>query len=704
MIGQVVAGSAVITLAWNSDQLFSSLDKILDETKSRIRQAGLVAAATGATITASLAAAASQAERSAAKIRNVEVVLGDSAGRARELASAINNELGLSIASVTDKLMAFTQRGEEIGLLRDQALSLAETIVRLGADLDRALGRSGSAELLQQAIHGSADAAYKLGLNLSDAAVAAEFGRPIEQMTEIQIAATRAALAQQQLQEAGVAGSASADALAAAQGRASESFWRLVDVVGNAAAPGIEWFNNVLAGVLDIGTRVIDWTADFISENQSVVEVVANVAGALMAVGGVLGTIGASVIGFVGSIGLMVAKSFLLKAALGYIPIIGPAILKVMAAIKTAIVVVGGVGAAAAASFAAIGVAVGAAAYGVYRLHKATGILNPALRAMGQIGTWLKGIWDAIAESIGGVVGYLMKLLGLGGSGGKGSSGSGRPSRNSSSGGGSGAGLELTEAQRAQEKITEEMKQFAERAKDSIKTPQQRFEEMASALDEAAKKGLLTPDEYSKLMDKAKSELDEALQAEWEASEAGKRDKMLADFGKSLAAEVMTLEEEVAGKIQLINDALAAGKISEQTAQRAIDAENQKLQQAQQDAINKAADMQASLARARGKAGETDAKKIEQQRIDDLRAAGATEEAVQREIAMLGEIVRNADQTIASAKPSADVMSTRSATEAMFGLTGPGIDKEQLELAKQAERDRQAALDRLDAIARELEG
>lgn len=707
-MGQVVAGTAAIVLGLNSKPLFDQLEKVVASVQRKIQQVGIAAAATGAAVSAGLALAANQAEKANARLQYMEAVLGDSAAQAHSLASAINNDVGLAVASVTAKMAEFALQGEDVGLLREQALSLGDTVIRLGADMDRAFGKSGSADVLQKAILGSADAARQLGLTLSDAAVSAEFGRPIEQMTEVQKAATRAAMAQRQLQESGVAGSATASALAVAQGRLSESFSQLTNAIGGAAQPGIDWVNNVLAGILDIGTSVIDWTTEFITQNSVVVEVVANVSGAMTVLGSVLATVGSAIVGFVGSIALMVAKSMLLKMVLGYIPVVGPIILKVMAAIKVAILAVAAVGAAAAGVFVGIAAAVAAVAYGIYRLHKATGILNPALRAMGQIGAWLKGIWDAIANAIGGVIGKIMKLFGLGkGSGGGGGQSGGKESsgRKPSTGGQSGGGVELTGAQQSAVQLTKELKDFAEDAKGSLQTPQDKFKEMTAKLREAADRGLLSPQEFQALFERAQDDLDEALKVEWESSEAGKRDKMLSDFGSMLTNEVRNLEEEVSERVALINQALEAGKITQETANRAIEAANNKIKEAAKGTINEAADLKASIANARGgKDGAAASREIEEQRIADLKASGNSSEAMKREIALMGDIISSASKAAEDAKPQKQVMSTRSASEAMFGRTGTDVDKERLQAEKDALEEQRKGNERLDRILAEVEG
>ncbi len=718
------AGSAEILLTLKDAKFFTALDGVADGIKGRVRAMGAIMAATGAAATAALAVAAAQSKAAEARMRGVEAVLKDSTGEALSLAEAVNRDIGLSVSSVTQKIAEFSGRAEAVGFLKDQAVELSAKFVRLGADIDKAFGTSGGAETLQQAVYGSADAARKLGLDLSDAAVAAEFGRPIEQMTELQKAATRASMAQSQLQATGVSGSASADAYTAAQGRLYESFSKLTVAIGKAAQPGIDWFNNVLAKGMYIVAGVTDRITKFVQENEYVVSVAANVAGALTTVGTVLATVGATVLAFVASIAIGIAKMALFKVALAYIPVVGPIILKVLSAIRLIYLGLAAAGVVVVGSFAGVAAIMATVAYGVYRLHKATGVLSPVLRGLGSIGTWLKGIWDKLATSIGGVVGWVMKLLGLGGKGGSGAGGGGVGSSGGvpNGGGGSLAGS-LTEAQRSAQVITDEMRQFADNVKGSLQTPQQKFDELAAKLQDAANKGLLTPDEFKQAFQQAKDDLDEALKLEFEKTPEGQRQKALEDFGKQLERETKTVEEEVSEKLKMIGDALKAGKISPEVAARAVKAANDSLaehhrqiaedakkaqdaiRQDALDVINSKADLKLSIAKARGgKEGEAAERKITEDRIKSLKEGGFNEEARNEEIALLGSIIKASQSVIDKAQSGKDTMSTRSAQEAMFGRSGVGVDQEQLEELKKATTEQREAREVLERIAQEVEG
>lgn len=713
----ISAGRAAITMVLTDTQFFKDLEGAIDGVRREIQSLAMATAAVGAGITASLAAAAAKAQADAVKFRSIEMVLGESAQQATALASAIHGDVGGAVSDLTKKIAEFASESQSIGFTTEQALQLSNAIVRLGADLDAYYGKSGSADILQQALSGSASAAQQLGLDLSDAAVAAEFGRPIDEMTELQKAATRAAMAQKQLQDAGVTGAAQADTYSTSMSRLMQSVDNLISAIGRGMAPIYEFGRSALGAVFDAAAEGVNIIASLADRFPILTQVLGAAAIAMTAMGAAVAVVTSKIVVFTAT---HYAASWAVKrsvAALSTWSVTAPIVSGVTTVCSAAMTLLSAaawsVAAAIGAALApilAIGAAVVAAGAGLYFLHQKTGILTPVLKGLGAVGEFLVGVWNRVTGAIGKAVSVLLRLVGI----------KGGPKVSTQGVSGS---PQLSGSQKSERWQAGELTSFAEGLRDSLKTPKEKFDELVAKLNEAASRGLVTPEEFEAMFDQAKKDLDEALRIEWENSEAGKRDKMLADFGKQLESETKTLEEQVAEKLSMINEALSAGKISPEVAARAVAAANQTLadhqakvaediaktqEQARQkvlDEINKAADTKLAIARARGgEEGEAAERQIASQRVRDLRANGFGEEAQKEEIALLGSIIQASQSVMDKAKDQRETMSSRSAQEAMFGRTGANIDEQQLEEQKRAVQEQREAKEALNRIVTALEG
>lgn len=716
MLGQVVAGSAVITLGWDADQLFGDLEKILDETKSIIRKAGIAAAATGAGITAALSLAAAKAEADAVKFRSIEAALGDSTSQAVELATAIANEVGQSVNAVTKEIAAFTMAATQIGFAKQQAIEMGAAVSRMADDFNTFFGRTDGFERLTQAIQGSTDALREFGIDLSDAAVSEFLGKPIEQATELQKQYARTQLAAQAFQEQQISGAASSDSYQASVGRLASSFADLTTAIGEAFGP----IYRVGREVASMANEAMAAAVRQVTELTRSFPVMTQLAGlGAMAIAGV----GAAVTLATSSLVSFAATHYVTSKAIQYslavtrdwtvtqyaaataskVASVASGILS--AAISAVAVATNAVLAplyAMGLSFGAIVAGAAALGAGLYYLEKTTGIFTSALEQLGLEGLNLQSIWDGIAEAIAGAWKWLKQFL---------------------SGIGQAVGISIPGLTGDQKTAaTEQEKRESALALEGLKSPEEKYNEYVAQLETWLEKKLIDERQLAELEAKARKERDEAIKRQFDQTAEGRHFNAMAALGERIREEAMSVEEKLAAKIAEINQAVAQDPTLRDAADKVIAnlrEEEEKRIQAAQDAVRQAEErlrneQERSIREVHSRrdtilSALSDDKAPfakfanQQAMIEELKSQGFS--TVDDEIALNSEILRTANQTIAAAQPPAEAMVTRSATEAMFGLSlGAKIDEQQLEELTRAREAQEAARDALERLLQEMEG
>ncbi|WP_437187624.1 hypothetical protein SH668x_001029 [Planctomicrobium sp. SH668] len=268
----------------------------------------------------------------------------------------------------------------------------------------------------------------------------------------------------------------------------------------------------------------------------------------------------------------------------------------------------------------------------------------------------------------------------------------------------------------AERAIPAELQRMADNFKETLKTPQQKFEEFVQQLNKLAEAGTLDAGQVEALTRIAAKDRDTAVRLAYEQSEEGQKALHIAQFGESLRRETMTFEEQIREKIAQIGKGVAAG-LDVGLAEKAIAMEMGKLN----DHIKKQMDdarkvtlntmqekfqTRMSIYNAIGtESVQRESDQATESYIQSLKDGGFTKEAQSEEINYYGQIIARSRAMLDEVDRVRHTpgMITRSGQEAMFGLGGNSIDQKILEKEEEAVREAARGNELLERLLRAVE-
>lgn len=734
------AGKAVITLKLEDTEAYRAMERFQDRFQRALRNVGLAAVGAGATITAALTAAASKAEADSIRFRSVEAVFGEATEQAVSLSKAISDQVGASLKSVQSSVISIALLGQKFDLAQNEAATFGAEVTRLGADLESYFGLSAGQglEKIRDAIAGNSSALAEFGIQLTRDAVAAELAamgisNTVETATSLQLAMARGSLVARAFADSGISGSAASDQYAVSLGRLLQSFDSLTGAVGRAMQPIFDFAKNAAAQFMDAVSSMVGGLAEMIESCPLLTQIVGSLGIAVTGVGAaLLGLVSsvtvaaASVAGLsvtalatVGAVVAVGAGLYFLHQKTGAFQPILDTLSKAAGYFASAwsesvVPALQEVGSLISGSLSAVFAAFGDTLQTCMPIISAVG--SVMMKVFSAVGNFLKETFLATVETLTGAVALLFekigqaaaalsRLLGLqqkskGGNSGGSSSGEAGPNAFEAVAKGHAADLETTE----------EMRQKSGAAKESLKTPEQKYQEYMAEVESWLARGLVNEKELGQLREKAIKEREDAIRQAYEQSEEGiaakeqkqKQEaaaKSLSQFGDQIRRETMTLEEQVAAKIAKINEAVASDATLKEAGDKAIAAAKKEIEDAQKKAadeersellgkITKSSSTRMTVARAQGGEAGKNAEMLEQKSlVDSLKSKGFTDEARDAEIQYLGQVVQRSQSAMdeADRMRGQGAMVTSSVSQAMSGLGSNGtIGEQQLKAAEDA--------------------
>lgn len=287
------------------------------------------------------------------------------------------------------------------------------------------------------------------------------------------------------------------------------------------------------------------------------------------------------------------------------------------------------------------------------------------------------------------------------------------------------AAAEEEKQKAAQQKLKDESPRFAEQLKEDLKTPLERFQEEMKRLQVALDEGHLNQGQFDAGVERAKQRRKDEEQAEYDQSPAGIIAKEMESFGNNLRESTRTAEEKFEEQMAKIGQAFAAGAVTAEVAQRgmeeaqkALDSERKQIQdeaerqaKAARDAelqhINRIADRRSKVGAAiGGEDGQKVSDATTEDQIKKLQEGGYNAEAFDV-VAGYSQSLRSRAEDLKSRidqQQESTSFTTRSAQEAMFGLSGPAkIDEQLLDEYKEVRRKAEEQTELLKQIFRTLE-
>lgn len=439
----ILAGKAFVALYADRTALTSDLagaaadiSGFTDTVRGAIQKVGLVSAATGTVMLASLVPALNAASDQAESLAAFEQVFRGANEEAERLASTLAQRVGRSTVGISAAMTPIGAMVTGMGLASDEAAKLSAAAAEAGLDISAFFNTSSEETFarLRSALSGSSEAVDQFGINLRKEALDKKLLEMGYAGSELEKTLARMAIIQESLGNSGAAGAAE---------REKESWANLSRALGDAmkdlkgaAGSAIMPVSNLLLGTLVRGTQA---AAGWLREAPLVIQSFAGLGAAAIVGGAGVATFTSQTVWFLANATLAVGGVIKLAAALrasgvaaqnasvamalyqGTAKVLGMATSKlgpVMSMIpgKSAIAsvawkVLGGAAtvltakvALVAAAFAGVGVWFGA-------IHRRTGALQPLVDAFGKAWQKLSGVWSTevmpVVSKLGALFGGL---------------------------------------------------------------------------------------------------------------------------------------------------------------------------------------------------------------------------------------------------------------------------------------------------------
>lgn len=772
----IKAGEAFMELYVEKTEFFGALESAQDRVRTWVKNVGLTMTAAGGTITAGFISALSAGSRQAESMNAFSQVFKGANQEAERLASTLGNRVGRSMESVAAAMTPIGGMVKGLGLSADKAAEFGAAATQAALDISSFWNTSTEEAFrrVRSALSGSSEAVDQFGINLRAQALSLKlvelgYDGNIQKATELQKTLARLAIIQESNANTNAAGDLerTKDQYANITRTLGDSFEKLRATVGNAVKPIAETFLR--------GLNAVTQAADgLLSKMPGVVRAVAGLGIAATVGGATLATLASKtlhtaasftiaaagavkLIGYLNSIG---AAGYAASAGMAAFNLVSKTTLPILAKIptfglaaKVAMLATGAATGTLVAAFGAVLAAGAGLAAILYKVHSQTGALQPLFDALGKAGDRFAAVWAehvspalekisvTLGDSFGGVitsiaplVEMLAELLGttlvyaaevaagvIAALADKVAFLFGAVNRF--------FGLDdkaitpqLLKEQRqaapeaAAPEADPEIQRFAEQVKEQIKTPQQRYEETLRKIFAAGEAGQLNAEQGRQAIDKAKQELNDAIQREFDDSAEGQRLSELESFVDSVRSEIETPQEAFDEYMTSLEEAFQRGLIDAEEFRRAAesqqsaldeiaareqqqrDEEQARQRKEQETSLGKSLNNRVDLARAGGSV--LDELKALSRASAEARKQGFGElanEFKREEINTLFSAAKDLEDKAAANLDQAD-LTTSSRMEAAFGLGQNTIDEQLLEEQRIVSAAARRTADRLDEL------